>query len=79
MFFMSNTRRNLDAHWSVSDPKNPGWYIEETDENNRYLSDSMKIWFPIDVDQYGEEEGDELLDEMRKVFPNHNLKIVKPL
>lgn len=56
--------------WDDQPGVTPGWYCESRDENGRTVDDSQKIWWPIDVDQFGEDERAELAQALRDAFPD---------
>lgn len=49
-----------------------GWFaeIQTKDENGWvYSDDSMKIWFPVDLDEFTESQKDEVLAALAEEFP----------
>lgn len=63
----SNTR--IRFWWDENDPNNPGWYAVVS-EGNHVIDDSQKVWFPVDVDDYGQDEGEELAVALQAAFPD---------
>ncbi len=46
-----------------------GWYCQSF-EDNQFMDDSEKVWFPVRVDNYSEDEEDELVEALQEAFPN---------
>lgn len=46
-----------------------GWYCEAYDEDDNFLDDSQKVWFPIDTDYYGTGEAESLSLALTEAFP----------
>ena len=65
--------RKIDCYWDTSGDKD-GWFCEVT-ENGEYKDDSMKIWFPINVDIYAQEDGEMLRRALEINFPRHKIVI----
>jgi hypothetical protein len=59
--------------WWDNTPGNPGWYIQELDEQGQVLDDSMKVWFPIPADEFQRDEGKALIEALAKAFPEHEI------
>jgi hypothetical protein len=55
--------------WDFQDSANPGWYVRVLDEHLNVWDDSMKFWFPVEVDEFGEDQGEELAKALRAAFP----------
>lgn len=64
----------LRVYWDTQDPQNVGWYVEVLGYNARHEAwehkdDSMKVWFPVDVDAFGKNQEAELLEALQAEFP----------
>ena len=59
----------LTVYWDAHDRAQPGWYIEVRDESGDIVVDSMKIWFPVEVDWYGEDDKADLVADLREAYP----------
>ena len=46
-----------------------GWYCQSF-EGGKFMDDSQKVWFPIDTDNYDEDEEDELVEALQEAYPN---------
>jgi len=55
--------------WDNQEGIEPGWYIEVTDSDLNFITDSMKFDFPVDADEFGEEEGARLFNVLEGAFP----------
>lgn len=60
--------------WDAQDPQNSGWYARVLDERGRETDDSMKVWFPVEVDEFGEDQADELDQALREAFPQAKIE-----
>lgn len=67
--------KKLSVWWCTNDPNNTGWYAEETGEGGRHLSDSVKVWFPIDLDSFLQNETQALAEALCPAFPEHSIYI----
>lgn len=63
------TATKIEYRWDEIDPANPGWYAVSYDASGEVIDDSMKIWWPVDVDEFGADQGDELGAALRKAYP----------
>lgn len=61
----------LKYWWDTADPRNPGWFVEYVGSGSgeHVVEDSMKVWFPVDVDQFGKHQEEDLLYALRSAFP----------
>jgi len=66
---MNPEHATLTIYWDEQDPAQPGWYVEVR-QGNDIIADSMKIWFPIEVDWYGENDKADLVADLREVYPD---------
>lgn len=60
--------------WDEQDPQDAGWYARVMDERGQTTDDSMKIWFPVDVNGYSEDQGEALGHALRSAFPNAKIE-----
>lgn len=65
--------KRINVWWCTNDPSNPGWYGEVRNEEGQVIDDTMKIWFPVDVDQFGRQESQKLTDALCEAFPDHEI------
>ena len=56
--------------WDSQCPENTGWYVEALDADGNFLDDSMKIWFPVDTDDFSAAEEAELVAALKEQFPD---------
>jgi hypothetical protein len=56
--------------WDDQPGVDAGWYCQSFDEGNELMDDSQKVWFPVNVDNYGEDEEDELVEALQEAFPH---------
>ena len=55
--------------WDAPAGVEPAWYAEAY-AGNSMVCDSQKIWFPVDVSEFGEDNSQELEVELKQAFPN---------
>lgn len=55
--------------WDDHPGSTPGWYCQSY-EGDEFRDDSQKVWFPVSVDTYGEDERAELVAELKEAFPS---------
>ena len=67
---MSKKIAKVEYWWDDQDSSNAGWYARTRDENGDERDDSMKVWFPVEVDEYDEDQGDELAEALQEAFPD---------
>lgn len=70
---MSNA---IEFYWDTTDPANAGWYAMERSADGEIIDDSMKVWFPVDVDEFGESDGQQLKEALIEAFPDHEVREV---
>jgi hypothetical protein len=67
------------AHWDNQDPNNEGWYAmayaRGTDGDLYEYDDSMKVWFPIKVDDFSQEQSAELLAALSLAFDGAEIEV----
>ena len=56
--------------WDSQYPDNTGWYVEALDSEGQFLCDSQKIWYPVDTDDFGQDEEAELVEALKAEFPD---------
>jgi hypothetical protein len=52
------------VRWTDHQP-DVGWYVDVSDLEGNDIEDSMDVGFPVDVDQFGRDERDELEAALR--------------
>lgn len=65
----------IKAWWCTKDPKNVGWFAEESKIDGAYIGDSQKITFPVDLDKFSRDEHEELASVLCEAFPDHAIVI----
>lgn len=55
--------------WDGQPGIDPAWYCQSF-VDSEFMDDSAKVWFPVDVYNYGEDEADELVEALQEAFPN---------
>ena len=58
----------LTVYWDSHDRAHPGWYVEVRDGYGDIIVDSLKIWFALEVDWYGENQEVELIADLREAY-----------
>ena len=51
----------------------PGWYVQAWGAG-KFLCDSQKVWFPVDVDDFGPVEEEELVAALKDEFPDATIE-----
>lgn len=65
----------LRVNWD--DRCNAEWYVERLKRNNGCLitvDDSVKAWFPVDVDTFTRDMKPELLAALNEAFPGESVE-----
>lgn len=70
------TVATLRYWWDTQDPNSKGWYVEAKDSDGEFLDDSMKIWFPVDVDDFDENSEAALIEALMAEFPNAVVEVI---
>lgn len=69
----------IEAHWDRQDPRNSGWYAcayTRDEEGELYAStDSMKVWWPVDLDGYDRGATDEVRAALAEAFPGAEIEV----
>lgn len=60
--------------WDSQDPQNTGWYVRVQDERGQTMDDSMKVWFPVEVEEFSEDQAEELAAALREAFPEAKIE-----
>lgn len=55
--------------WDDQDPQNAGWYAREM-QDGEFRDDSMKVWFPVEVDEYDQDQSEDLAAALAEAFPD---------
>lgn len=58
----------VTLRWDDQPGVEPGWYCQAYDADG-VRDDSVKTWFPIDVDDFSRGQKTELLAALRDAFP----------
>ena len=61
--------KKVEYWWDAQDSDNAGWYARTIDAERQIIDDSEKVWFPVDVAEYGYEQSSELAGALRDAFP----------
>jgi hypothetical protein len=64
----------VTCRWDDQPGVQPGWYCE-TWIGDTLVDDSQKVWFPVNVDDYGRDETAELKSALREGFPEAEIVI----
>ena len=64
----------LRVRWDETDAANTGWYCEAVGEDGELREDSLKLWFPVRVDDYSRDEEAALIDALRKAYPDAQIE-----
>ena len=62
----------VEYRYDVVDIDNCGWYVARIGANGNVIEDSQKLWFPVDVDGYDDE--DDLAAALREAFPGATVR-----
>lgn len=65
----------INVWWCTNDPNNTGWYGEVRNEQGDVIDDTMKVWFLVDVDQYGRQEGYALQEALEQAYPGYQITL----
>jgi hypothetical protein len=60
----------LTVNWDDQIEGNEGWYVEAQDSENQCVTDSLKWSFPVDVDDYRQDQLEDLLDALHEALPH---------
>lgn len=63
---------SLRYRWDDQFGVTPGWYCE-CRVDDRIVSDSVKIDFPLNVDDFGRDDESDLREALAAAFPNASL------
>ena len=69
---MSKTNTDITRityRWDDQPGVEAGWYCQSYDADG-FCDDSQKVWFPVSVDDYAEDEQAELVAALKEAFPN---------
>ena len=64
------TVATLRYYWDDQPGATAGWYVEAKDSDGEFLDDSMKVWFPVDVDDFSRDEESDLVAALKAEFPD---------
>lgn len=54
--------------WDDQPGVEEGWYCQSF-TGGKFMGDSQKVWFPVDVNDYDEDEEDELVEALQEAYP----------
>lgn len=72
---MTTTITRLRCKWDNRPGVEPGWYIETFDGGGNFAGDSQKVWFPVQVDEFGPDQEAALVEALREAFPSSDITI----
>ena len=65
-----NNKRIIRMYWDDQDRDNAGWYVMIMDGNRDFVDDSIKIWFPVNVNEFGPDDEAALKDALMEAYPD---------
>jgi len=63
-----NNITNVEFYWDNQPGVDPGWFARAKDEEGDVFMDSMKAWFPVDLDAFGEDDADDVASALAEAF-----------
>lgn len=63
-----NEITKVTVRWDDQAGVEPGWYCESW-EGDKMIDDSQKVWFPVQVDSFGQDERSDLIVALKEAFP----------
>lgn len=66
---VDNKVARVTYRWDDQPGVEAGWYCETFGPDGRLCDDSWKVWFPVAVDDYREDEAEELVASLQAAFP----------
>lgn len=63
------TVASVRYYWDDQAGAKAGWYVMTYSADGQELDDSMKIWFPVDVDDFSQDEEGEMVEALKGQFP----------
>lgn len=72
---MTTTITRVRCRWDNRPGAEPGWYAETFDGEGNFADDSQKVWFPVQVDEFGQDQEAELIEALSEAFPGANITI----
>jgi len=60
----------IRINWDEQESDNEGWYVECLNDEGMCIVDSEKVWFPVDVDDFGKDQLDELVEALHAQWPD---------
>ena len=61
--------------WDESNPDSEGWFAECRDSDGIIRLDSMKIWFPLDLDEFPRDDTAEMWAALAAEFPGAEIDV----
>lgn len=66
----------IRAYWFQQENETPaGWYAQELNLNGEVVTDSLKVSFPVDVDEFKITEGQALAQALGDAYPEHEIYV----
>ena len=75
-FDKNHQANEVKVNWDETDPQNPGWYAEVL-EGGELITDSVKMDFPVDLDEFPRDDTAEMWAVLKAEFPGHEI-VIKP-
>lgn len=63
-----NEITKVTVRWDDQAGVEPGWYCESW-AGETMIDDSQKVWFPVQVDSFGQDERSDLIVALKEAFP----------
>lgn len=63
------------AYWDAQDSTNAGWYAAAFLADRSEAMDSMKIWWPVDLDEFGEDDDEGVCSALTEAFPGAEIEM----
>ena len=72
---MARNITSVSVRWDDQDGATPGWYAEAKDADGVTVTDSQKISFPLNVDEFAREDQGPLTDALADLYPESRILI----
>lgn len=70
-----DTITRVTCRWDDQAGVEPAWYCESHDGSGP-CDDSQKVWFPVSVDSYDQDEADQLAEALAEAFPEAEIVFI---
>ncbi len=70
----NDTITTLYYYWDDQPGVEPGWYVQAHDAEDRVRDHSMHIWFPVDTDDFDEDQEADLVSALKAAFPDAEIE-----